>query len=808
MATYLKGKKSVLWNFFTPQNEIKATCNLCKQSLSYKSSISNLKQHIQRKHPLVKLVEESSERSTSGTIVIPSTLTDSTPSILQPPENLADTASSIYEQHQRNLSPDTGHSTQSKVMRKLYQTHLRVPKKIGFSQKKVIDDKLLKLITVDLQPFSIVEDEAFKEYTYALNSSYSLPSRKTLSNTLLPAKYEELHIKVTEVLKSAKSVSITTDGWTSINNDSFIAVTAHFIDDNFQIKSVLLEVGVCKFNHTSRHLADDLNRVVSEWGLENKIFLALSDNAANIKKAIIDELKWKHLPCIAHTINLIVKDALTVVENLVSKISDIVSHFKRSTVAKNKLDFYQKQNGKEPKKLVQSVATRWNSVFYMFRRITELKEEVRASLAALGKEDWPMLSNQEFDYVTEIIEILAPMESTTVIMSAENYVALSSVIIITNGLRDLYKDISKKSFSPLSESVLQQIINGIDTRFKNLESSSTLLLSTFLDPRFKHVGFSAESFVEKAKNLATNALTPIVEQKTKDNDTSLSVSVPQPQNTESKNVSIWSTFDAKASNFTPSGTKRSRAILEIQRYLEEPLLNRSKNPVQWWKEHSYNFPHLSELVKLKFGTVATSVPCERTFSKSGQLISDRRNRLSSSKVKQIMFEREVTSSIHPSENHNDHNYSASFTEENGQNYIGVTNLMNENCFRSIDNVNNILNLSPSTSYHNQNAYVTTTETNDDNEKLDTFVPKNYPNQINTTEPINFNNSPKVVKNRSKINVNTSKLSYRTGHYFAYCRRLSENWEIYNDCSPKPESATLHTEVVEPHGVFYILDENK
>ncbi|CAH1106935.1 unnamed protein product [Psylliodes chrysocephalus] len=273
----------------------------------------------------------------------------------------------------------------------------------------------------------------------------------------------------------------------------------------------------------------------------------------------------------------------------------------------------------------------------MFRRITELKEEVRASLAALGKEDWPMLSNQEFDYVTELIEILAPMESTTVVMSAEKYVALSSVIIITNGLRDLYKDMSKKSFSPLSESVLQNIIIGIDTRFKNLESSSTLLLSTFLDPRFKLVGFSAESFVEKAKNLATNALTPIVEQKTKDNDTSLSVSVPQPQNTESKNVSIWSTFDAKASNFTPSRTKRSRAILEIQRYLEEPLLNRSKNPLEWRKEHSYNFPHLSKLVKLKFGTIATSIPCERTFSKSGQLISDRRNRLSSSKVKQIMF---------------------------------------------------------------------------------------------------------------------------------------------------------------------------
>lgn len=152
------------------------------------------------------------------------------------------------------------------------------------------------------------------------------------------------------MIKDIKSVSITTDCWTSCNNDGFIAVTAHFIDDNFQIKSILLEVSSCSVNHTSINLANELTRITSDWGVENKILLALSDNAANIKKAISEELHWKHLGCLAHTINLIVKDALVTVDPLISKVSDIVSHFKRSTVAKNKLDFYQKQNGKIPKK--------------------------------------------------------------------------------------------------------------------------------------------------------------------------------------------------------------------------------------------------------------------------------------------------------------------------------------------------------------------------------------------------------------------------------------------------------------------------
>lgn len=180
-------------------------------------------------------------------------------------------------------------------------------------------------------------------------------------------------------------------------------------------------------------------------------------------------------------------------------------------------------------------------------------------------------------------------------------------------------------------------------RFKNLENSSTLLLSTLLDPRFKHIGFSQESVSERAVALARNTLTAFIQNKESENRTSNLGSESAVQDLEertpedNKMSMIWSSFDKKASQFVPSGTRRSKAIVEVDRYLEEPLLKRSENPLEWWRKNAYNYPHLSELVKLKFGTVATSVPCERLFSKSGQLISDRRNRITSDKVKQIMF---------------------------------------------------------------------------------------------------------------------------------------------------------------------------
>lgn len=48
-------KTSELWNFFKPIDSVFATCNLCKMKLSFKTSTSNLKKHLQSKHPTVKV---------------------------------------------------------------------------------------------------------------------------------------------------------------------------------------------------------------------------------------------------------------------------------------------------------------------------------------------------------------------------------------------------------------------------------------------------------------------------------------------------------------------------------------------------------------------------------------------------------------------------------------------------------------------------------------------------------------------------------------------------------------------------------
>lgn len=46
---------------------------------------------------------------------------------------------------------------------------------------------------------------------------------------------------------------------------------------------------------------------------------------------------------------------------------------------------------------------------------------------------------------------------------------------------------------------------------------------------------------------------------------------------------------------------------------------------------------LTAVVKARISIVATSVASERVFSKTGQIVTERRNRLNPEKVRQIVF---------------------------------------------------------------------------------------------------------------------------------------------------------------------------
>lgn len=153
---------------------------------------------------------------------------------------------------------------------------------------------------------------------------------------MVDEKYKEAKEKARTTVISASAVSLTTDMWTSINTDAYLAVTCHFVDASTSLNSVVLGVQHFRQSHTAINLASAKKELMSQWGISEKVTCMVTDGAANMA-ACAREMGVRHAICVAHTLNLIVKKALyqnDAISDIRSKSRKIVGYFKSSTNAK------------------------------------------------------------------------------------------------------------------------------------------------------------------------------------------------------------------------------------------------------------------------------------------------------------------------------------------------------------------------------------------------------------------------------------------------------------------------------------------
>lgn len=76
---------------------------------------------------------------------------------------------------------------------------------------------------------------------------------------------------------------------------------------------------------------------------------------------------------------------------------------------------------------------------------------------------------------------------------------------------------------------------------------------------------------------------------------------------------------------------------EVTLYLANPLTPLKSNPLQQWEDMKTVFPRLYKQARQYLLTMATSVPCERLFSKAGATITKDRNRLAGKYLNKLTF---------------------------------------------------------------------------------------------------------------------------------------------------------------------------
>ncbi|KAJ8704257.1 hypothetical protein PYW08_012981 [Mythimna loreyi] len=335
-------KRSAVWNHFSEVDPKKARCTYCSNTIGISGgNVGNLNRHLKTKHPTVSLVPARQEElapppPVTETISVPSTSTDSVQSACPVHPTPTPTQPSMVE-FVNNMKP------------------------IGPRRSEKVDEQLIKMIAKGHHPFSIVEEPEFKKLLAMLCGGYSLPTRKSLSNNLLPQMYNRELIKARAKVASVSAICLTTDGWTSINNEHFIAITAHYIK-NSQLHSTMIGCVQYPDRATAANLASHMRNVLEEWAISDKVTAIASDNGANIVAAIRAR-NWRHVACFAHTLNLCVQNALVPISETTAKVKQVVEYFKRSSQALAKLRELQGQLNVPQLKLKQDVVTRFNSTY-------------------------------------------------------------------------------------------------------------------------------------------------------------------------------------------------------------------------------------------------------------------------------------------------------------------------------------------------------------------------------------------------------------------------------------------------------------
>jgi len=517
---------------------------------------------------------------------------------------------------------------------------------------------LAEMIAVDLQPYAVVENECFRRYSNHLEPRYALPSRRMLSENIIPEMYARVKTKLKISLKKAIGVSFTTDMWTEpCTTKAFIGVSAHWIDDSWQRKFAILNCEEFGGRHTADRIAVKFQSLLDVWELTNVIHVVLRDNAANMAKAFVDA-NLNSIRCALHTLQLAVHDCILdqrAVSDGLAACRRLVGHFKHSAVASQRLADLQRELHCEVLRPVQDVATRWNSTYYMIERLLAIKRSI--SVYCTEAEHDKAISNNTWTLLQNVKHLLSPLEQLTRDLSAYD-ACISAVIPAILGLK-LTLEADKRDVGV--KTMKSGLLDALEQRFNPLLTNSYTTVATAVDPRFKLRFFPTDEVrdevkeavrkaalaVSRGQSYPPQAVDPALPSTSNSASTATTDERDATQSTSTYEVEpvldVWSLLDQLAADSTMTDATAGDSNMEVKvgtemaAFFGKPLVPRAQDPLLWWKVNEHRLPVLALLARVYMSAPPSSVQSERIFSSAGDVYNEHRTRLAADNAERLIF---------------------------------------------------------------------------------------------------------------------------------------------------------------------------
>lgn len=510
---------------------------------------------------------------------------------------------------------------------------------------------LAKMVIIDELPFKFVENTGFRAFMSMAQSRFKVPSRVTIAKDCMQVYREERELLRSLLELNHQMVSFTTDTWTSIQNMNYMCVTAHFIDDGWELHKKILSFALIP-DHKGETIGRALEKCMKDWGIV-KICTVTVDNASSNNTALSYLLRgmddwngttllkgeYMHMRCNAHILNLSVTDGLKEIDVSVVKIR---ASCKYVTSSPSRAASFRKcvvaSNIACTKEILLDMPTRWNSAYLML----EVAEKYEKAFARLRYDDDGYVSAliseggvptvEDWSRARVFIKFLRIFYEATLAFSG-------SLNVTSNVFFDkLFEiQINLANWIRSEDLVLRRMASNMKAKFDKYwdfgRINYLLFVAVFLDPRYKlaYVELCFKHMYDENKaSEALGILRELIKQIF--DQYALWYPIPNECGDTSSQTTITSTGNQASQDYEdPSAMvkelhrknvrKKQGEIKksELERYLDDDFEEPPNNfdILKWWSFKSVKYHVLSRMARDILAIPVSTVSSESAFSTGG-----------------------------------------------------------------------------------------------------------------------------------------------------------------------------------------------
>ncbi|CAF1549422.1 unnamed protein product [Adineta ricciae] len=447
------------------------------------------------------------------------------------------------------------------------------------------------------------------------------------------------------MLKNVQHIALTSDFWSTRQQESFVCITGHYVNNDMNFDSTALHFQSFKERHFAHNIAEEVNSCLREFDIHNKITTVACDGAANMKKAFDSYTNIDRLWCVAHRLHLSVCNGLGLWAKHTKKQSD---SSQADPYADNSMDIqtplYENgevddEDGANDDLIVDSWAddvitadsndignnSNNNNKFQITTdNLATTVNKLPLTLAQKEKLSLFELTSNDWIIINELVHLLEPISNATEYLSGSKYPTIGLALFTLRSIKEFLEDDEDKT------DVFIILKNYFLDTFKvyfneNDDQHHLLTFYGYFDP----FGFSVLTTQEKAK------IERLIKQKNKEQvqstpaRASSSSSASTFSTNQAMNINSQTTnekpdkltkFLKSINKCVPTDNRKHKTISEeIAYYASLCKQHPRMHAIPFWKQYGQELPMLKNMAKCYLATTSTSVPSESAFSSSAQV---------------------------------------------------------------------------------------------------------------------------------------------------------------------------------------------